>query len=757
VTSLRSRSRRRLVPLALALIAGATAIGARPASSAPPADSVEIIRVSLSQRGQANSLANAGYDLIEGRSGNDVLIVGDETVLAKLKAAGYKATVDQVLPKAAPITARTTAGAIGTQTFDGGYRTVTDHYAHLDTVAATYPGLATVVDYGDSWRKVNNKPGANDLRAICITKKQAGDCTLNPNSAKPRAVLMAAIHARELTTAELAYRYIDELVTKYGTDADITVLLDNTEVWIVPVANPDGRNIVESGGNAPYLQRKNANDTAGACSNPPTASNQFGVDLNRNASYQWGQGGSSALPCDQTYKGTSAASEPEQQALQQLFTNLWPDQHAVPTDAVATTATGTFITVHSYSNLVLLPPGKGGVSANDAQLRALAFRMSNFNGYATGTGPETLYDTTGTTDDWVYANLGPAAFTFEVGPQSGTCSGFTPAYSCVDSTFWNVNRDAFLYAAKAARAPYVTPRGPSTQAAALAASTVAAGTPAALTATVNDTTFGNAAGSFGRPVAQTVNAAEYYVDVAPWAGGTPVPMSASDGSFTSTSEAVTGSIPTTGLTAGRHTIYVRGRNAGGFWGPVSALFLTIGTPTTTTLLSDNFEGGTANWSALSGTATWSSVTDGTKRFQGAATTSTATGAQAAGNTAWANYSVEATAKVTAQAGARRGPALLARVNGAASYYRFGYSTNGTWNIWLVQPTGTTLLASSVSATLSRNIDYKLKATVNGSNLSLSVNSTVVVSATNSALTTGRVGLRVDGSTVRFDDVVVTAV
>jgi carboxypeptidase T len=751
-----SPSRRRLVPLAIALLAGATTIGAGPASSAPSADTVEIIRVSLSQRGQANALANAGYDLIEGRSGNDVLVVGDETVLAKLKAAGYKATVDQVLPKAAPITGRAAAGAIDTQSFDGGYRTVADHYAHLDSIAATYPGLATVVDYGDSWRKVNNKPGANDLKAICITKKQAGDCALSPNSAKPRAVLMAAIHARELATAELAYRYIDELVTKYGTDADVTVLLDSTEIWIVPVANPDGRNIVESGGNAPYLQRKNANDTVGSCSNPPTASNQFGVDLNRNASYQWGEGGSSALPCDQTYRGPSAASEPEQQALQQLFTNLWPDQHGVPTDAVATTATGTFITVHSYSNLVLLPPGKGGVTANDAQLRALAFRMSNFNGYLTGTGPETLYDTTGTTDDWVYANLGPAAFTFEVGPQSGTCSGFTPAYACVDSTFWNLNRDAFIYAAKVARAPYVTPRGPSIQAATLAASTVAVGTPVTLTATVNDTTFGNAAGSFGRPTAQTVNAAEYYIDVAPWAGGTPIAMTAADGSFSSTSEAVRATVATNGLAAGRHTIYVRGRNAGGFWGPVNALFLTIGTPTTATLLSDNFEGGTGNWSTLSGTATWTTVTDGTKRLQGAVVTSTATGSQAAGSTTWTNYSVEATAKVTAQAGTRRGPALLARVTGATSYYRFGYSTSGVWNIWLVQPTGTTLLASSPAATLSRNVDYKLKATVNGPNLSLSVNGSVVVSATNSALAAGRVGLRVDGSTVRFDDVVVTS-
>ena len=56
--------------------------------------------------------------------------------------------------------------------------------------------------------------------AICITKRRpnTNDCALTPDTDKPRFVLMAAIHARELTTSELAWRWMDELVNDYDVD-----------------------------------------------------------------------------------------------------------------------------------------------------------------------------------------------------------------------------------------------------------------------------------------------------------------------------------------------------------------------------------------------------------------------------------------------------------------------------------------------------------------------------------------------------------
>lgn len=551
-------------------------------------NAVQILRVYFKNNAELQKLTNSGLDLLETREDDHVFVVGDKGVMAELMNAGYRVETEQVLKPMPPIYSLSkdvSQGRVeGAETYYSGYRTVVEHYQHLDTVATNFPTLATVYDYGDSWRKTNNIANGHDLKAICITKKQAGDCALNPNSAKPRFVLMAAIHARELTTAEMAYRWIDYLVNNYNVNADVTMLLDHNEMWVIPLVNPDGRLIVEGGGNAPYLQRKNANNTLGSCSVPPTSSNQHGVDLNRNANWGWAPGalGTSTNPCDQTYNGVSAASEPEIIALQTLMTQLFPDTKGPAiTDPASLNTRGAFITLHTYGDLVLLPYGdNNGNSPNDVGLRSFAFRMSSFNNYKTGRPPEILYGVTGATDDWVYGTLGVPGFTFEMGASSGTCSGFTPAYSCQDSTFWPLNYPAFVYAAKSAREPYTTTLGPTSANLSVSASNVVSGANFSLTANLNDNAYGNATGSIGRPSAQNVVAAQYFLDTPSWAGGTAIAMNASDGAFNSSNENATATISTSGLALGKHTLYVRGQDANGNWGAPSAIFFNVVTQTT---------------------------------------------------------------------------------------------------------------------------------------------------------------------------------
>ena len=521
-----------------------------------------VYRVPERDARSANDLQSRGFDLVEGRIGRDLLVLGNRATQERLTRLGYHATIHQTLTPA--------SGGATTDVFDGGYRTVDEQYAHLTAVAAAKPNLAKVVTYGQSWRKLHGQPGY-DLQAVCITKRVAGDCALTPTAAKPRFLLMAQIHARELTTGDLAFRFVDDLVSRYNKDAEVTALLNSTEVWVVPIANPDGTDIVQQGGSAPFLQRKNANDTVGSCPFPPTATSQAGVDLNRNAGFQYGGLGSSTAPCSQTYKGVGADSEPELSALESLFGQLFADQRGPALDdAAPTTTSGAMITLHSYSDLVLLPWGFTNAHApNDAELRAMAFRLSFYNGYQTGQPGELLYNASGTTDDWSYGTLGIASFTFEVGPTSGGCAGFTPPYSCQDSTFWPLNRDALLYAAKAARAPFSLPLGPS------AILVKASGTgPFALKATVDTARFGNAAGSVGRPTPRPVASAEYFVDTPPWAGGVGIPMTATDGTFDATAEAVKATIGAS-LSSGRHLIYVRGTDDLGRTGPVTAAFLRV--------------------------------------------------------------------------------------------------------------------------------------------------------------------------------------
>ncbi|MGI6718740.1 MAG: PKD domain-containing protein [Bacteroidales bacterium] len=69
---------------------------------------------------------------------------------------------------------------------------------------------------------------------------------LNPNS-KTRILLTSSMHGDETTGYVLMLRLIDYLLTNYNTDNRIKNILDNAEIWICPLANPDG---TYAGGNS---------------------------------------------------------------------------------------------------------------------------------------------------------------------------------------------------------------------------------------------------------------------------------------------------------------------------------------------------------------------------------------------------------------------------------------------------------------------------------------------------------------------------
>ena len=385
----------------------------------------------------------AGLDIVEHEAPGTATIVADTATATRLRHRGATVSLVDTVYKPLPDNAVT-----ATDTYYGGYHTVTAHETHLAQVAAAYPQLATVYDIGDTWRKTQGQ-GGHDINAICLTRKQTGDCALAPQSTKPRFSMIAQIHAREIATGEIAWKLIDHLTSGYGTNPRVTALLDSTEVWIVPIANPDGVDIVASGGTRPKLQRKNAH-TAGGCTGT-----SIGVDLNRNSTFKWGD--DSTYPCSETYQGTTAGSEPEVKALESWFRSIHPDQRGPgDNDPAPATARDVMITLHSYGNDIVVPWGyTAATSPNDTALRALGKQMAASNGYLVGTGPETVgYTSSGVTDDYTYGALGVASYTIEVGGSSGTCGGFTPSYSCMSGTLWTANRDALLTGAEAADSPY---------------------------------------------------------------------------------------------------------------------------------------------------------------------------------------------------------------------------------------------------------------------------------------------------------------
>jgi carboxypeptidase T len=478
-----------------------------------------------------------------------------------LLAAGYKIEIDQARTAMLREPARSLPGQVSGIVGYPCYRTVEETYASMSQLALDHPNLATWIDIGDSWEKMTFDSGAGyDLRVLILTNHA------RPGP-KPVFFLMAAIHAREYTTAEIAARYAEYLVGQYGVDPDVTWLLDYFEVHILPQANPDGRKLAEAG----FYHRKNTNNTnGGACQD--TGFDQYGTDLNRNSSFLWGGVGASEDPCSQIYRGPAAASEPETQAIQAYVTGIFPDQRGPGLgDAAPADASGEFITLHSYAQSVLFPWGNTDSPApNQSGLQTLGRKFGYFNNYEV-CQPSVggcLYATSGTTDDWAYGEFGMASFTFEVG------TSFFESCDTFESTVYPDNQPALLYAAKAARRPYQAPAGPDTLQVTTSLTAVIAGQPLTLTALADDTRYDS--GGWGDEPTHPIANARYSLDAPSWITGTVTfPLTAADGTYSSPTETVQAVLDTTGWTPGRHLIFVESQDAAGKWGVPSAAFVWI--------------------------------------------------------------------------------------------------------------------------------------------------------------------------------------
>jgi len=518
----------------LALLAGM--IPAPSVAQGPPEPGHSVVRVYYRNRANLNDLA-AWLDIWEVHPADEPYLVAGVSAaeFKALQAAGYRV---ETLPHPAS----------GLETIPGYpcYRTIAELYADLSQIAADHPGLTELVDVGDSWDKVTpGGPAGHDLYVLIITNEALP-------GPKPRFFLMANIHGRELITPEAALVFIDYLTDNYGRDPDVTWVLDHREVHVMVSANPDGHVKNEPG--EPWAWwRKNTNDDE-------CGTGSYGVDLNRNASFKWGCcGGSSPDPCHQTYRGTGQASEPEEQVVEGYARSIFPDQRGpLDTDAAPITTTGVFITLHSYSNLVLWPWGHAGTPApNSTGLSAIGRKFATYNGY-TPQQSYGLYPTDGTTDDWCYGELGVPSFTFEIG---GYGDGFYPPCSRYDALI-QPNIPAFFYAAKIADTPYRTVHGPDAKSVSADPDAFNPGDVLTLSATIDDSQNGG----------QTIAAAEYFIDT-PGDEGTGTPMTAADGAFDSVSENVTATVGTTGLSAGQHLLLVRGRDSAGNWGAFTATFI----------------------------------------------------------------------------------------------------------------------------------------------------------------------------------------
>lgn len=470
-----------------------------------------------------------------------------------------KATSDLLAAQTAAQTSANTGGIPGYAC----YRTVEETYASMAQLAQEFPALVREVVLGESW-EFQRSSGATGYKipGVVLTNQAT------PGS-KPVFFLMAAIHAREYTTAETAMRFAERLVRSYGVDADATWLLDYTEIHVVPQANPDGRKRAEGG----LLWRKNTNNDL--CGFDPMS---YGVDLNRNSSFKWGQctgvNCSSADACSIVYRGAGAASEPEVQALEAYMRTIFSDARGpLNSDAAPADASGLMISLHSYFPKILFPWGWTQTPApNGVALQTLARKFGYYTGYpACQSGaPGCIYMTDGTTDDFAYGELGVAAFTFELG------NAFFEPCATFESSIITPTLASLTYAAKAAILPYRAPSGPEVIDVSLSISgVIAPGQIVTLTATADDSRFYS--GGYGVEPVQPIQAMRYSVGQPGWITGTvTTPMTPTDGAFTTPVESAFALIDTQSWAKGQHIIFVDAQDADNVWGAPTAIFLTIG-------------------------------------------------------------------------------------------------------------------------------------------------------------------------------------
>ena len=307
----------------------------------------------------------------------------------------------------------------------------------------------------------------------------------NPPDGRPAYVQVGTHHAREWPANEATLEWGLEMINGYKSgNSRLTAIVRNARNFVVPVLNVDGFDVTikseqasmdgdfsdpdDSGADPgssglqgfgsgaykrktcrpptpeeaaqPCLVRSSPDYTADPTDDyvadtdgdgvpdTPTFLDR-GVDPNRNYGVEWGGPGTNGpapgdAPEDReaainslVYHGPAPFSESETEGFRRFVRDLQPT---------------VLITNHTFTGLILRPPGTAtfGPTPDEQRLRALGDAMARETNYLSQFSYQ-LYDTTGTTDDYLYDALGAFSYTPEIGKSEfhpAYVSGFLPEY-----------------------------------------------------------------------------------------------------------------------------------------------------------------------------------------------------------------------------------------------------------------------------------------------------------------------------------------
>ncbi|CAM4482297.1 unnamed protein product [Lepidochelys olivacea] len=260
------------------------------------------------------------------------------------------------------------------------YHTLDEIYNFMDLLVAANPNLVSKIQIGNSY----------EGRPLYVLKFSTG------GTKRPAIWIDTGIHSREWVTQASGVWFAKKIVDSYGKDPSLTSILDNLDIFLEIVTNPDGFAFTHTK-NRMWRKTRSIN-SGSAC---------IGVDPNRNWDAGFGGSGASSNPCSETYRGPYANSEREVKAIVDFVKSHGNIK--------------TFISIHSYSQLLLYPYGYTKTRAPDYQeldniAKAAVAALSSLydTQYRYGSIITTIYQASGGTIDWTYNQGIKYSFTFEL-------------------------------------------------------------------------------------------------------------------------------------------------------------------------------------------------------------------------------------------------------------------------------------------------------------------------------------------------------
>ncbi|XP_053716897.1 carboxypeptidase B [Synchiropus splendidus] len=217
------------------------------------------------------------------------------------------------------------------------------------------------------------------------------------SSTKPAIFMDCGIHAREWISPAFCQWFVKEALSTYGSNSDMTSLLNQMDVYVLPIFNIDGYDYTHKSNR---MWRKTRSRRSG--------SSCIGADPNRNWNAGWCSMGASSNPCSDTFCGYSPESEIE---VKNVANFIRKNKSSIK----------AYLTIHSYSQLLLFPYSYTyELAAHHSELMKVAVDASNAlrslygTRYTSGPGATTIYPAAGGSDDWAYDLGVKYSYTFEL-------------------------------------------------------------------------------------------------------------------------------------------------------------------------------------------------------------------------------------------------------------------------------------------------------------------------------------------------------